>query len=148
MPAPCCWRCSLMCPVSLATLLFGCDLRVDLMQVIDLPMFWVKWAFSLCIAVAAFLIVHRLGRLGVRVRQACWGGVGCSDDPYPVRDEMSLASNPFVVKSAIRFWAACNGHGIQASEPSSSTQTKVRTPGFWFFCRRGFATDAQRHATF
>ena len=77
-----------MCPVSPATLLFGCDLRVDLMQVIDLPMFWVKWAFSLCIAVVDFLIVHRLGRLGVRVRQACWGGVGCSDDPYPVRDEM------------------------------------------------------------
>lgn len=60
-------------PVSLAMLLFGFGLRSDLMQVIDLPMFWVKLAFPLCIAVAAFLIVHRLGRPGVQVRQAWWG---------------------------------------------------------------------------
>lgn len=60
-------------PVSLAMLLFGFGLRSDLMQVIDLPMFWVKLAFPLCIAVAAFLIVHRLGLPGVQVRQAWWG---------------------------------------------------------------------------
>lgn len=60
-------------PVSLAMLLFGFGLRSDLMQVLDLPMFWVKLAFPLSIAVAAFFIVHRLGRPGVRVRQAWWG---------------------------------------------------------------------------
>lgn len=60
-------------PVSLVILLLGYGLRRDLMQVIDLPMFWVKLAFPLCIAVAAFVVVQRLARPGVQVRRAGWG---------------------------------------------------------------------------
>ena len=60
-------------PVSLAMLLFGFGVRRDLLQVIDLPMFWVKLAFPLCIALSALVVVQRLARPGVPVRRAGWG---------------------------------------------------------------------------
>ena len=60
-------------PISLAILLAGFGLRPDLMAVINLPMFWVKLLFPLCIASAALVIVHRLARPGVRAGQAWLG---------------------------------------------------------------------------
>ena len=60
-------------PVSLVMLWLGYGLRRDLMQVINLPMFWVKLAFPLCIALSALVVVQRLARPGVRVRRAGWG---------------------------------------------------------------------------
>jgi len=60
-------------PVSLAMLLFGFGVRRDLLQVIDLPMFWVKLAFPLCIALSALVVVQRLAQPGVPVRRAGWG---------------------------------------------------------------------------
>ena len=54
-------------------LLFGFGVRRDLLQVIDLPMFWVKLAFPLCIALSALVVVQRLAQPGVPVRRAGWG---------------------------------------------------------------------------
>ena len=60
-------------PASLAILLLGYGLRRDLMQVIDLPMFWVKLAFPLCIALSALVVVQRLARPGVPMGRTWWG---------------------------------------------------------------------------
>lgn len=59
--------------VSLAMLVFGYGIRRDVWDVLDLPMFWVKLLFPLCIAVSAGLIVHRLARPGARLQRAWWG---------------------------------------------------------------------------
>ena len=59
-------------PVSLAILLLGFGVRGDLLQVINLPIFWVKLVFPLCIALAAFVVVQRLARPGVQVQRAWW----------------------------------------------------------------------------
>lgn len=60
--------------ISLAILFTGYGVRDDLRQVMSLPMFWVKLLFPLCIAAAAFVIVQRLARPGVKVRRA-WAGL-------------------------------------------------------------------------
>ena len=60
-------------PASLAILMFGYGLRRDLMQVLDVPMFWVKLAFPLCIAISAWVVVQRLARPGVQTGRAWWG---------------------------------------------------------------------------
>lgn len=60
-------------PVSLAVLLLGYGLRRDLMQVVSLPMFWVKLAFPLCIALFAWIMLQRLARPGVPAGRAWWG---------------------------------------------------------------------------
>lgn len=59
--------------VSLAILLFGYGLRRDVMPAMALPMFWVKLAYPLGIALAALVLVERLARPGVLVRRAWWG---------------------------------------------------------------------------
>ena len=61
-------------PLSAAGMLAGYGLRPDLAQVLSLPMFWIKLAFPLCIAAAAFAIVQRLARPGVPVRRG-WAGL-------------------------------------------------------------------------
>jgi len=53
-------------PISVAILFLGYGVRDDLASAILLPMFWVKLLFPLCIAGAALVILHRLGRPGVR----------------------------------------------------------------------------------
>lgn len=60
-------------PISLAIVFFGYGLRRDLLAVMDLPMFWVKLLFPLCIAISACVIVQRLARPGAKVRRAWWG---------------------------------------------------------------------------
>lgn len=62
-------------PVSLALLLGGFGLRRDLVQVLDVPMFWVKLAFPLAVAVAAWVLVQRLARPGVPLGRAAWMGL-------------------------------------------------------------------------
>jgi hypothetical protein len=66
---------ALLVGVSLSLVIFfaGYGWRADLMQAISLPMFWVKLALPLSIAVAAFATVQRLARPGVKVR---WGWLG------------------------------------------------------------------------
>lgn len=59
--------------VSLAMLLFGYGLRRDVLPAMALPMFWVKLAYPLGIAVVAWVLVERLARPGVLVRRAWWG---------------------------------------------------------------------------
>lgn len=53
-------------PVSVAILFAGYGVRDDLATAMLLPMFWVKLLFPLCIAAAALVTLHRLGRPGVR----------------------------------------------------------------------------------
>lgn len=66
------WALLVGVPVSLAMLLVGFGVRRDLLQVIDLPMFWLKLAFPLCIALAAWVVVQRLARPGVPLGRAGW----------------------------------------------------------------------------
>lgn len=62
-------------PLSLAIWALGFGVRRDLLQVLDEPMFWVKLAFPLCVALAAFVVVQRLARPGASVGRAWWGMV-------------------------------------------------------------------------
>ena len=59
--------------LSLASMLLVFGLRRDLMQVMLLPMFWVRLAFPICMVVAGFVIVQRLARPGARVHLAWLG---------------------------------------------------------------------------
>ncbi len=61
-------------PLSLALMRVDYGLRRDLLEVMFWPMFWVKGLFSACVALAGFVMLQRLARPGVRVRQA-WLGV-------------------------------------------------------------------------
>lgn len=60
-------------PLSIAVMAIEFGARRDLVQTMFWPMFWVKLLFPVCIAVAGFVIVHRLARPGVRVRTAWLG---------------------------------------------------------------------------
>ncbi|MGJ7603851.1 DUF1109 domain-containing protein [Variovorax sp. LT1R20] len=62
-------------PLSFVILFVEYGLRRDLVQAMFWPMFWVKVLFPLCIAAAGFLMVQRLARPGVAVRQAWVGAV-------------------------------------------------------------------------
>lgn len=54
-------------PVSLAIMLLLYGVRPDLAIVMRWPMFWMRLLFPVCMAIAGFVIVHRLARPGVRV---------------------------------------------------------------------------------
>ncbi|SCK54085.1 hypothetical protein VAR608DRAFT_5505 [Variovorax sp. HW608] len=60
-------------PLSFAIMLLVYGLRRDLMEVMALPIFWVRLLFPICIAVGAYLMAERLARPGVRVRKAWLG---------------------------------------------------------------------------
>lgn len=57
-------------PLSLALLLVGYGVRRDWADAVQLPMFWLKLLFPLCIALAAGVILQRLARPGVRIGRA------------------------------------------------------------------------------
>ncbi|RYZ11440.1 MAG: DUF1109 domain-containing protein [Comamonadaceae bacterium] len=61
-------------PLSILWMLIEYGARRDLLQTMALPMFWVKLAFPLCIAVSGFVLSQRLARPGVKAR-AAWTGV-------------------------------------------------------------------------
>lgn len=60
-------------PLSFAIMLIDFGIRRDLVQVMFWPMFWIKLLFPACIAIAGYVMLHRLARPGVRVRKA-WVG--------------------------------------------------------------------------
>ncbi|MBT2321108.1 DUF1109 domain-containing protein [Variovorax paradoxus] len=60
-------------PLSIAWMVFEYGVRRDLVQTMFWPMFWVKLAFPICVAIAGFVIVQRLARPGVQVRGAWLG---------------------------------------------------------------------------
>lgn len=60
-------------PVSVVMLLAGYGVRDDLASAVFLPMFWIKLLFPLCIASAALVTIHRLGRPGVATGRAWMG---------------------------------------------------------------------------
>lgn len=61
-------------PLSLLILFVEYGMRRDIVQAMFWPMFWVKVLFPACIAAAGFVVLQRLARPGVRVRQS-WLGV-------------------------------------------------------------------------
>lgn len=61
-------------PLSLAIMMTGFGVRPDLLQAMFWPMFWMKLAFPLCVAAAAFVMAQRLARPGVQVRRS-WIGI-------------------------------------------------------------------------
>ncbi|MDM0040997.1 DUF1109 domain-containing protein [Variovorax sp. J22G21] len=62
-------------PVSVAIMMLGYGVRRDLLQVMFWPMFWVKLLFPACIAVAGLVMLQRLARPGVPMRQSWIGAV-------------------------------------------------------------------------
>lgn len=60
-------------PLSFAFMLAVFGLRHDLMEVMERPIFWVRFLFPICIAAGAYLMAERLSRPGVRVRKAWLG---------------------------------------------------------------------------
>ena len=58
---------------SLALMLVAYGPRPDLAEVAMLPMFWLKAGAPLAIALAGVVLLHRLGRPGVRGGRAWWG---------------------------------------------------------------------------
>lgn len=69
------WAMAIGLPMSLLILLVDYGVRRDLVQVMFWPMFWVKVLFPACIAAAGFVMLTRLARPGVRVRQSWLGAV-------------------------------------------------------------------------
>ncbi|RIX77719.1 NrsF family protein [Acidovorax cavernicola] len=61
-------------PVSMAILFIGFGVRDDIASAMLQPMFWVKLLFPLCIAAAALVALHRLGRPGIRTGWT-WAGL-------------------------------------------------------------------------
>jgi hypothetical protein len=61
-------------PLSIAWMMFEYGVRRDLVQTMYWPMFWVKLAVPLVVAVAGFVVVQRLARPGAQVR-AAWLGL-------------------------------------------------------------------------
>jgi hypothetical protein len=60
-------------PLSFACMLAFYGMRPDLAEAVSWPMFWVRLLFPACLAIAGFVVVHRLARPGARVRAAWWG---------------------------------------------------------------------------
>ncbi|AMM26236.1 DUF1109 domain-containing protein [Variovorax sp. PAMC 28711] len=60
-------------PLSLLILIVDYGVRRDLVQVMFWPMFWVKVLFPASIAAAGFVMLNRLARPGVKVRQSWLG---------------------------------------------------------------------------
>ncbi|MEJ8809757.1 DUF1109 domain-containing protein [Variovorax ureilyticus] len=79
-------------PLSFVIMLLAYGPRRDLMEVMALPMFWVRLLFPICIAAGAYLMTERLARPGVRIRKA-WIGLA-----VPVVVVWSLAA--YVLVSA------------------------------------------------
>lgn len=60
--------------LSVVWMLAEYGVRKDIVRAMSLPMFWVKLAFPVCVALAGFVLVYRLSRPGVAARKA-WLGV-------------------------------------------------------------------------
>ncbi|MEB0055705.1 MULTISPECIES: DUF1109 domain-containing protein [unclassified Variovorax] len=69
------WAVAVGLPLSLLILFAEYGLRRDLVEVMFWPMFWFKLLFPACIAVAGFVMLQRLARPGVPVRNAWWAAL-------------------------------------------------------------------------
>ncbi len=96
-------------PLSFACMLLVYGLRRDLMQVMSLPMFWVRLAFPTCMAIAGFVVVQRLARPGARVHLA-WLGLAVPVLVIWSMALMMLASAPAEQRPALimgQTWRTC-----------------------------------------
>ena len=83
--------------------------RKDIAQAMDLPMFWIKLAFPVAVALAGFVLVHRLSRPGVAARKA-WLGVVLPVAALWILALWVLAQAPAPERAALilgRTWATC-----------------------------------------
>lgn len=96
-------------PLSFACMLLVYGVRRDLMQVMSLPMFWVRLAFPICMAIGGFVIVQHLARPGVRVHLA-WLGLAVPVLVIWSMALMMLASAPAEQRPALvmgQTWRTC-----------------------------------------
>lgn len=96
-------------PLSFACMLLVYGVRRDLVQVMSLPMFWVRLAFPVCMVVAGFVIVQRLARPGARVHLA-WLGLVLPVLVIWSMALMMLASAPAEQRPALvmgQTWRTC-----------------------------------------
>lgn len=106
-------------PLSFACMVWAFGVRRDLMQVMSLPMFWVRLAFPVCMAIAGFVIVQRLARPGARVHLA-WLGLALPVLVIWSMALMMLASAPAEQRPALimgQTWRACTMNIIFISVP-------------------------------
>ncbi len=97
-----------------AILLLGYGVRSDLMQAMALPMFWLKLAFPLCIAIFALLAVQRLARPGVPLGRTAWGLV------VPVLVMLALATAAWWDTPAPQRWPSLMGESWRSCALSIS----------------------------
>ncbi len=96
-------------PLSFACMLLVYGVRRDLMQVMSLPMFWVRLAFPTSMAIAGFVIVQRLARPGAHVRLA-WLGLAVPVLVIWSMALMMLVSTPAEQRPALimgQTWRTC-----------------------------------------
>ncbi|HEY2416785.1 MAG TPA: DUF1109 domain-containing protein, partial [Steroidobacteraceae bacterium] len=96
-------------PLSVACMVTVYGVRRDLMQVMSLPMFWVRLAFPICMVVAGFVIVQGLARPGARVHLA-WLGLALPVLVIWSMALMMLASAPAEQRPALvmgQTWRTC-----------------------------------------
>jgi hypothetical protein len=106
-------------PLSFVCMLLVYGLRRDLMQVMTLPMFWVRLAFPTCMAIAGFLVVQRLARPGARVHLA-WLGLAVPVLVIWSMALMMLASAPAEQRPAMimgQTWRTCTMNIAFVSAP-------------------------------
>ncbi|HET7837322.1 MAG TPA: DUF1109 domain-containing protein [Variovorax sp.] len=96
-------------PVSAAWMLMAYGVRRDLIEAMFWPMFWVRLLFGAGIAMAAFVVVQRLARPGVRVRGA-WLGLAAPVLLIWLLALVALLSAPVEERAALvmgHTWRSC-----------------------------------------
>jgi len=96
-------------PVSAAWMLMAYGVRRDLIEAMFWPMFWVRLLFGAGIALAAFVVVQRLARPGVRVRGA-WLGLAAPVLLIWLLALVALLSAPAEERAALvmgHTWRSC-----------------------------------------
>ncbi|MDM0080178.1 DUF1109 domain-containing protein [Variovorax sp. J31P179] len=96
-------------PVSAAWMLMAYGVRRDLIEAMFWPMFWVRLLFGAGIALAAFVVVQRLARPGVRVRGA-WLGLAAPVLLIWLLALVALLSAPVEERAALvmgHTWRSC-----------------------------------------
>jgi hypothetical protein len=97
-------------PLAAAIMLLGYGVRRDIAQAMLLPMFWVKLLFPALLGAAAFAVLQRLARPGVRPG-ASWLGIALPVLLLWLLAAMALANAPADTRVALvmgQTWRSCS----------------------------------------
>jgi len=97
-------------PLAAAIMLLDYGVRRDIAQAMLLPMFWMKLLFPALLGAAAFVVLQRLARPGVRVG-ASWLGIALPVLLLWLMAAMALANAPQETRAALvmgQTWRTCS----------------------------------------